>query len=228
VCRFINPDVVIDNRTVLGANLFAYCWNNPIISKDSSGNFVLVICGITLTAKATAALVALVAATVIVLTPGFMETWANMFTDIMEIIVEGLETIGDAMDITVTWITQRAKSIAQSIGDSFANVKSVPKYRNPTEVHHLVAKAAKNAQRAAEILRSVFDMGVEDYRNKLRIKTGLHRRIHTNAYYGWANSVVISAYRAARGDRVSEISNVCTALNVIRAMVAKLNEVAPF
>ena len=64
--------------------------------------------------------------------------------------------------------------------------------------------------------------------NKLYIKTGLHRRLHTNAYYGWANSVVISAYKAAGEDRIKKKQNVYLALNVIKAFVKKLDEAAPY
>ena len=37
ICRFLSPDVLIDNRGVNTQNLFAYCANNPINFVDSSG-----------------------------------------------------------------------------------------------------------------------------------------------------------------------------------------------
>ena len=37
ICRFLSPDVLIDNRGVNTQNLFAYCANNPIKFVDASG-----------------------------------------------------------------------------------------------------------------------------------------------------------------------------------------------
>ena len=72
------------------------------------------------------------------------------------------------------------------------------------KIQELVAKKAHNDKYAADILWEVLPYGVENSKNKLYIKTGLHRRLHTNAYYGWANSVVISAYKAAGEDRIKK------------------------
>lgn len=42
LCRFINADRIISTRqNLLGINLFAYCFNNPINLMDSSGDFAL-------------------------------------------------------------------------------------------------------------------------------------------------------------------------------------------
>lgn len=52
-CRFINADKIIDNRNVLGNNVFSYCQNNPVLYKDDSGESLIaalligvLICGI--------------------------------------------------------------------------------------------------------------------------------------------------------------------------------------
>ena len=36
--RWISADVVLDRSSVIGANLFAYCLNNPAIMRDTTGN----------------------------------------------------------------------------------------------------------------------------------------------------------------------------------------------
>lgn len=94
------------------------------------------------------------------------------------------------------------------------------------ELHHIVAKAAYNARYAREKLKAV-GIGVNDTRNLVWIKTGLHRRLHTNLYYGFANSVVISAYN--RGTNfTTRKNNVIRALNTLRAFVLALDKSAPF
>ena len=35
--RFVSGDGLVDNFSVVGTNVFAYCWNNPINSHDSTG-----------------------------------------------------------------------------------------------------------------------------------------------------------------------------------------------
>lgn len=38
MCRYLNADILVDNRHTLGPNLFAYCCNNPINMADDTGN----------------------------------------------------------------------------------------------------------------------------------------------------------------------------------------------
>ena len=125
-------------------------------------------------------------------------------------------------------MSSKAGSIDRSIGNSFAKVKSIPKYRTPREVHHIVAKKASNAKYAREVLAKVgINYNTSAY-NLVSIKTGLHRRLHTSDYYGWANSVVISAYNSANGNYSKQRRNVIAALNTIRAFVLSMDAVAPF
>jgi len=229
--RFINADDMLDSRTFSGYNLYAYCLNNPIAFVDKYGNFALTILGITITAKAVATFCAFAAlyltATVIVLSPGFQDAWNNMCSEIAGTVSEGLAVIGDGIGKSIDWIKAKAKDIAQSIGDSFARVKEKPAYKSEYELHHLVAKKAKNARYARSVLESV-GIGVNDPENLLLIKTGLHRRLHTDTYYGWANSVVISAYESAGGDKELQRKYVLAALETIRAFVLMLNTQAPY
>ncbi len=229
-CRFISADILLDTRTFPGYNLFAYCLNNPELYADPSGKFVLTILGVTLTAKAVATILTgifVVTATVVVLSPDFQENWNTMCDEIAGTISNGLRDLGDKIGQSLGWIKSKAKSIAQSIGDSFVKVKEKPRYKTDYELHHLVAKMARNAGYARTILRSV-GIGVNDKENLQLIKTGLHRRLHTDTYYGWSNSVVISAYESANGNSDLQKSNVLSALETIRAFVLMLDKRAPF
>jgi len=127
--------------------------------------------------------------------------------------------------IVVSLIGQLAEML-QTLELSFARAKS-HEYSRDTEVHHLVAQEAHNAEAAAAILRDVYPDGTENGFNKIRIKTGLHRRLHTKRYYAVVNTIVINAYFSAE-DSDERMLQVTRALLVIRAFVSVLNEASPY
>lgn len=94
------------------------------------------------------------------------------------------------------------------------------------ELLHIVAKAAHNARYAKQRLKAV-QIDVNDSVNLVAIKTGLHRRLHTNLYYSFANSVVISTYNKGK-NKVEKERNVRRALNGLRAILIAMSEAAPF
>ena len=103
----------------------------------------------------------------------------------------------------------------------------VPNYRTPYEVHHIVAQHAPNAIHARKILEKA-GIDCNSQLNLVALKTGLHRRLHTNLYYGWVNSVIISAYYSAGDSRTMQTSNVITALTLIRAFLLSMDALAPY
>jgi hypothetical protein len=150
-----------------------------------------------------------------------------MCSSVVNSITSGLRSIGGAIAQGASVTAAKAKSIAQDIYKSFASIKTVPTYRSSRETHHIVAKMAHNAQQAKNILAKV-GIGINSSLNLVSLKTGLHRRLHTNAYYGWANSVIISAYNSANGNRSKQYANVVSALGVIRSFLLSMDAVAPF
>ena len=66
-------------------------------------------------------------------------------------------------------------------------------------------------------------IGYNSNYNLIRIKTGLHRRLHTDLYYGWANSVVISAYNSAGNQKLKQRSNVISALNTLKSYIRAMD-----
>ena len=76
-------------------------------------------------------------------------------------------------------------------------MKSRPKYRSNYEIHHIVfiaQKAKKKAQFARGILKNV-GITVNDSINLISIKTGLHRRMHTNVTIPQSNTLMGNAYK---------------------------------
>ncbi|MBE7067627.1 MAG: RHS repeat-associated core domain-containing protein [Ruminococcaceae bacterium] len=204
--RFITADSQLNEASILGYNLFAYCYNNPISFFDNDGREAISIC-----------LGVLACAAILVI--GCMAI--DMLNDSMPTIIDGFEKGLNSLNASI-------KRIKEGIEGSFARAKQQTKPKRLYEIHHLVAKKAHNASYAARILNEVLEGGVENEANKLVIKYGLHRRLHTNGYYGWANSVVISAYNSANGNRNQQRINVLAALATIRAYVRSLNAMAPY
>lgn len=106
-------------------------------------------------------------------------------------------------------------------------IETKPNYKSPKEVYHLAAKKAPNAAQARDILHKA-GIGVDSSWNLVPIKTGLHRRLHTNEYYALANGIIIAAYHSAKGNRSKEISYVKEALLTVRGIVLMLESVSPF
>ena len=229
--RWISPEPNVDTGSFdVGSgfaafNLFTYCANNPVVYKDSNGECVTIaIAGVTLGVKGLLALVGLITAasfaTAYVADPNFRKAWDETCENL-------IDSLGRGLSNAISWSKAKVKAIEKSIGDSFAKTKTIKKYKKDTEVHHIVAKMAHNAEQARNVLRSV-GLNVESNLNKVSIKTGLHRRLHTNMYYGWANSVVISAYDAAKGNKAKQKTNVENALSQIKKLLQGLSSISPY
>ena len=213
--RFLSADGQLNvDQSVLGANLFAYCLNNPVSMADDDGRIAITLIGTSIIVLATSFLA--ISAVAVFTSPQFQRLWAQMCTAIVTMVLNDLRSMGGIMSTMAVVLASKAKAILKTIAASFAKAKKIPTYRSEREWHHLVAQKAPNASYAAKILREVFPgKGTNDPQNLRYIKTGLHRRLHTNTYYGWANSVVISAYKAANGDTGQQEVNVKTALEVL-------------
>ena len=213
--RFINADSQIDsNAGFVGYNLFAYCANNPVNMIDSTGSFAISLFAVV--AIFTVA-VTTVATCYLISTPQFQAAWRQMCNN-----------ISTAIDNATRNIILSSRNIFKAILDSMSKIGKSPTYRSSTEIHHIVAKKAINANLARAILASLGINYLSSKENLVEIKTGLHRRLHTNQYYGWANSVVISAYNAANGDYKKQLINVKTALANMKLILKGISDLSPF
>lgn len=236
--RWLSPEPNVDfgefdeGAGLLAYNVYTYCANNPVIYYDPTGESItLTIFGITLGIKGIIALAGALTATAALMayttSPTFRRGWDNMVFSAVAGIDRGLRSLGGTMVGAASWASSQARSIAKSISDSFARTRTMPKYRSPREVHHIVAQQAPNAGLARNILNNV-GIGYNSPYNLVSLKTGLHRRLHTNQYYGWANSVIISAYNSANGNRARQSSNVIGALNTIRGYLLAMDATSPY
>lgn len=219
--RFISPDEQI-NSGILGANLYAYCLNDPINMVDFDGREPISV---------TIVFGAWVAGTFYVIllmnSPGYKKSVNDLANALAKGISRGIDNIRGVANSTISWISSKAKEITKSVINSFARAKTKSKYKSRNERHHIVAKKTTNASYAKKKLIEA-GLYVNHPENLIWIKTGLHRRIHTNLYYGWANSIVISAFNAAKGNEAKQKSNVIAALRTLRRFLENLNKIAPY
>ena len=201
ICRFINADGLFTDGFI-GANLFAYCANNPVNTVDPTGNFAITATVALITFGVALAATAL--AVGISSSPGFQGA------------VEGLcESVGSV-----------AEQIKEKLTNSFAKIKKPPNYRKDTEVHHIVAQHARGAERTKQILIDT-GIGINSKENTVSINTCLHRRLHTNLYYEVVDIIIVSAYNSAGGDPVQQTENVKVALGTIKAFIVGLEKITP-
>ena len=216
--RWINADSYHSTgQGIIGNNMFAYCLNNPVNYYDSDGSFAIAIPLIALGKILFDGCVSLLAIAAV---------WEIGCT-----IGEGISALRQDANISSTTINSAYASsqdkVSKRVEESFSKAASLPSTSHNDELHHLVAKRAPNASYARQVLAEV-GININSGENLMLIKYGLHRRLHTDTYYGWANSVVISAYRGAGGNPALQAQQVRLALGTIRAFLSVLNDAAPF
>ena len=72
------------------------------------------------------------------------------------------------------------------------------------------------------------NIDVDGSENTVLLKTGLHRRLHTNTYYEFTNGMVISAYNSAIGDVDLQRYSVREALKKLKTFLQALDAAAPY
>lgn len=199
--------------------MFAYCNNNPVVYYDVAGAFAVAIPLFAIGKILFDGCVSLMAV---------YAAW-EIGTAIGEAVSQSQEQTDKFVLVAQTAVISPAthrENIAERISASYTS-SQIRTYRTSGEWHHIVAKAAPNASYARKVLEAV-GIGINSPENLIYIKTGLHRRLHTNEYYGWANGVVISAYRSAGGNVALKRLNVSSALGTLRAFVTSLDLLAPY
>lgn len=179
ICRFINADiheiVNVTKDVNVGINLFAYCNNNPINSRDINGHFyLLTVAGVSISAVSVAIIVAVFS---------------------FAILYAISPTFRSAVDDVVYMLANKAitavKSFAATISAIVKVAKNSRKY-NSNEVHHIVAKGDRRAKGSRNILNQC-GISVNDRCNLVSIRKALHKHIHTNEYHKKIYSVLLGA-----------------------------------
>ena len=95
----------------------------------------------------------------------------------------------------VSSIKREAANVTARIWRSYTTQRVQPTYSHSTEVHHIVAQRSNNpnAVHSRSILLNV-GIDVNSSINLVPLKTGLHRRLHSNSYYALVDRILTNAY----------------------------------
>ena len=209
--RFVNADSYASTgQGLIGHNMFAYCNNSPGNSSDPYGYGSISIGG----------------------------TSQDSFCELLDggcsgggagllIGIGFLERFTNAVKAVAAKADEEFEAVRDKVAASFAKAKSVGPYRSNEESHHIVAQNDRRAIPAATILNMIYPRGVNDAANIVSIKTSLHRRLHSNAYYIAVNFLIVSAYDLANGDVDQQRLNVQNTLNAIKTVLLGMSAMAP-
>ena len=228
--RFVNADSYTSTgQGFIGTNMFTYCLNNPVNYIDSNGEDA-----ISITAWVVYALLAFAVSaygSYIIcykILPYAAHQWGEMIDSAGDLLVDALSEIGESVSRNAEHIRDLATIVTSSVRRSYA-AQSARKYSHLQEVHHIVARRAKNpyAVHARSILAKV-GININSQLNLVGLKTGLHRRLHTTAYYALTDTVITEAYESAKGDPVRQRQHVIAALNELRLFLLAMNRISPY
>ena len=202
--RFISQDTYRGERDDAGTwHLYAYCANDPVNYVDPSGHnpivasaAVLVFGGILLSVGA--------------YWGGTSQSW---------------ERLQDAINDLTSAGKRNARLMIKRIDKSLSKVKNKLKYKDQTEVHHIVAQKARKARKSRIVLAKVnISIGSDD--NLIPLKKILHKRLHNYFYYSMVNHMICPAYSVKKGPTASRKA-VKTRLKQMKDFLAELDAVMP-
>lgn len=175
--RFISPDdtAYLDPETPNGLNLYCYCGNDPVNYADPSGHEPVAI------------------------TVGFglLLLYAVSLLSLTAIVAGSSNTNIKPSDVPNIFDidAENAYGVIKDLIMLYAAGLAVKKWYDSEEKHHIVARIDLRATISRIILD--FDdvsIDIEDERNKVSMKKGYHRVLHTNLYYTILNYSMIASY----------------------------------
>ena len=148
---------------ILGANLYAYCNNNPTMMIDETGYEAITLGIASGLCRAAIAVLVIALVAVILSNPAVRRGIVDLVNDF------GYR------------ITQAYKAMVSAVATAAA--KAMRKSRRAKyERHHIVVRNARKAAGSRDILGANL-IGINSSYNTVYIKYNLHRHLHTNAYH---------------------------------------------
>ena len=216
VKRFISADGYISTgQGFLGFNMYAYCLNNPIIMVDYSGSDDLAFLAFAI--KATIITIGFAVLCYAVTSPEAQDFYSSIYINV----ANGFDNFKSNWENTLTDLGNGILAILSAISQK-------PSYRSNQELYHIVAQKSKKALISQAILDDV-GIKINSDSNTIWLKTGLHRRLHTNAYHLYVEFMIISAYLSAPPrDKIQQKENVQAALETIKKQLKSIDNQVPF
>ena len=229
--RFLNCDSLEDLSTELedniNFNLFQYAAGNPVKYMDESGESSTIgfIAGgaIVFVLGIYAAVYMYQLSRII---KNFRKNWERTVNPV-------IKRTADAIARYVTKVAKqsyknKAKIQADIMENKFSKIKSKRKYRSTRETHHIVEQNdSRDGMGDARVLMENIGISVERPENKIRLKTGVHKRLHIYFYRKSVSGAVISAINITK-DRDEKRKNVFGVLQQIKVLLYSYNRYAPF
>ena len=190
-------------------HLYAYCANNPVNYVDPSGHAALPIVMYVTT-------IFLVTICYYTTTKDFQKSWQSAVNSIQR------KYKSVSRSTKNSW-----KKLCKGVMGSFARVKKKPNYKSDTEDHHIVAEHHRSAQAARNYYVNKTDHKINDPRNLVELKTGLHKRLHRKVYFALVNDRLKNAYKNGKNKK-EKTKKVDSAVGRLKAALKALNAKAPF
>ncbi len=211
--RFLNMDdtsiLEKTSGTVHGANLFAYCNNNPVTNVDYTGYEALVLAGTvaTITNIVLTALKIIIVVLIIVLIIAVVNVvWSYVSELINEVITDVQHKLGIDVPETLEGQMERAKVKANERGRS-----------NKTNRHHIVARIDWRAEISREIIYGA-GIGINSEANIATMNREAHWYIHTTLYHVSVETYLKKA-RDTSKDKTIQDANIYLALITLKGQL---------
>ena len=126
----------------------------------------------------------------------------------------------------VYYLIKTLEAVKDLVSQSFSKIRTKPKYKSNFEIHHIVAQTALLAKPSRDILSKV-GYTINSSVNLVKIKTGLHKRLHSTKYYMAVNAILGTAYSKKFSNSKNQ-QRVFAALTTIKVWLKIQSNSAPF
>lgn len=234
--RFISMDDVenlLDSlENINDFNLYQYAASNPIKNYDPSGEFAIELClfGVALV------IFGLAACSYAQLHKNMAKQstrnkWDSRTGSMIRDLIDDVKTCVAIQKEGLRVISLQLEDVRDDVYERLAKVAKKPNYKTEKEDHHIVPwkdnrYKLKSLNDARKYMKKVDIIPKTDSRNRVMIKTGLHRRLHTKIYEIVVSKLVVSAYEYE--GKTTKKAQICATLLALKGFLKSVSKASPF